>query len=54
MPTDQGHTPADLTALHSLPAAMKALRQWLLWRFVASEEGKKPRKAMLLRLATDT
>lgn len=34
----------DITALHSLPEAMRALPQWLLWRFVASEAGKKPRK----------
>lgn len=34
----------DLTALQCLPAAMRVLPQWLLWRFIADERGGKPRK----------
>ena len=34
----------DLTALQSLPAAMRERRQWLLWRFIPNERGGKPRK----------
>jgi predicted P-loop ATPase len=35
---------AALAALHNMPSAMKALPQWLVWRFLAGDPGKKPRK----------
>lgn len=33
-----------LERLQALPAAMRALPQWLVWRFVADAKAKKPRK----------
>ena len=42
--TPDDEAAALVESLRALPAAMQALPQWLLWRLVEIEPGKKPRK----------
>ena len=43
-PTPGDEATALVESLRALPAAMRAMPQWLLWRFMPGDPGKKPRK----------